>query len=249
MNLIFRSYIILSVFVCLMSFEAYSQELATGFVEYGVFPTKNIKAEDSDIQQLFSATEKEMKNVRMLLYFNQDKSLFIPNSNLQIGEGSYFYEMALAMAGAKNKTWYSSITDNEVIMKYNFMGKNYLISSKPNEINIDLKQEKKIIHSYVAHKAICTKTILGSKGAKKVDYEVWYVPDLNVPFGPLGLLGLPGLILEVNFSNISIRAIEIAKEPTNFKIERPKDGSEIQSNSFFDMASKMVENYRDARMN
>jgi GLPGLI family protein len=69
-------------------------------------------------------------------------------------------------------------------------------------------------------------TINGIKVIKATykDFIVWFAPEIPVPFGPMGLGGLPGLILRSSDGHFDIYASEIHLNESDHSIKEPKKG-------------------------
>jgi len=70
------------------------------------------------------------------------------------------------------------------------------------------------------------KTIQQHKVVKATynDFEVWFAPDIPVPFGPKGLGGLPGLILEASDGHFDVYVDKIDLDKSNYVIKMPTKG-------------------------
>jgi GLPGLI family protein len=87
------------------------------------------------------------------------------------------------------------------------------------KLNWKLVNEIKKINNF-----LCSKATVNFRGR---DYTVWFTDEINTPFGPWKLSGLPGLILEVydatGFFKITATKIEINTPLIkNFKIPKIK---------------------------
>ncbi len=76
-----------------------------------------------------------------------------------------------------------------------------------------------------------TKMLLGYKckpalvvNEKNDSTLVWYTPEIPQPFGPMGLVGLPGLILEVYDQRYGIHMFAEWVEKGNFSVVFPTEG-------------------------
>lgn len=87
-------------------------------------------------------------------------------------------------------------------------------------------------------KFMCFKALSNCK-ACTLFKEVWFAPELNSPFGPIGLGGLPGLIIEAKnkLSTITLNSISYnAKE----SIKKPKKGKLMTRADFL----KSIEHFK-----
>lgn len=58
--------------------------------------------------------------------------------------------------------------------------------------------------------------------------EAWYVPEIPVPYGPVGNGGLPGLILQLKRPNFLLyTATKVTLNPKKIKVIKPQKGKKI----------------------
>lgn len=105
---------------------------------------------------------------------------------------------------------------SEVKFLLHRFNKTYLIEDCFPEFNWQVKNEQKIILGYN-----CIKAEIPNYFGRKV--EAWFAPKIPISNGPEEFLGLPGLILELNYGKRSYLATSI----------------NIQSNSKYDFNNKI----------
>lgn len=97
----------------------------------------------------------------------------------------------------------------------------YVVKDNWVEIKWELSEKTKVIAGYNVKKA--TAVFRGTK------YTVWYTDSIPLPYGPLKLFGLPGVILEATVHNVGVngrdatfKAFEVCYPcSNNQKIEAP----------------------------
>jgi len=70
----------------------------------------------------------------------------------------------------------------------------------------------------------------------------WFAPEINVPFGPKGIDGLPGLVLEGSMNGklfFYANKIEIYTELSNQKELKMEKGEEMSENEYFELLQKI----------
>lgn len=216
----------------------------SGIITYKVYNVSNEGHKDADVNDFLKRTNDDLVKLEFELSFNAEESLFIVKDALDIDDNSYFRNMALAMAGASNRIWYTS--SEKLIMQYNFMNKLFLVEKDKNSIDWQLSKETKKIGDYLCYKATCILDNIGSKGLAKKKVEVWYTNDIPIPLGPVGLVGLPGLILEANFFKVSYVASNIKiQKGEMIKIIKPEKGERMTETDFFNLAVGKVKEYKE----
>ena len=88
----------------------------------------------------------------------------------------------------------------------------------------DLTSETKKIDNYTCYKATYIYNFITTKG-KEVNRLItaWYTPDISFSYGPNGYMGLPGLILELEYDKTKLVAKEIQFFKEDIKIDFPKN--------------------------
>ena len=219
-----------------------------GRITYKVHASKTPKTKDASVASFVQKTDEEFKNLKFELVVNGGESVFRHQSRLALDEQTYFYKMALAASGASNRVWYANTTTNQLIEQYEFMGRQFLIESTLDYLPWTFSSEPRKIGNYTAYRATCMKPSLGSSGAGERKVEVWYTPDVPVKAAPLGLTGIPGLILEVSFHRITytIDTIELAPE-TAANINKPTKGVKISLIEFIEVADEKLKQLKKER--
>lgn len=104
----------------------------------------------------------------------------------------------------------------------------YVLSKKTKNYKWIITDEKKQIASFSCYKAYTDEVIINPKGEFTNRITVWFTNEIPFSYGPLGLTGLPGLILEMNKRNVVYGAKLIRfKELENFKIVKPEEEKAI----------------------
>jgi GLPGLI family protein len=128
--------------------------------------------------------------------------------------------------------WYFDGLSNEVIDQKILEDNTPIIAYyKPDPFEWQLINEEKTILGYRCQKAILDAKFATQLGWINVgDMEVWFTSEIPVSAGPEKLWGLPGLIMEIGFTEYSgkIFAYKIIKEPVGDIV--PKAGLVVTKN-------------------
>jgi GLPGLI family protein len=152
----------------------------------------------------------------------------------------------IATRGSRG-TYFKNRKQNVKLRKVETLGEVFLISYPSDEWDIELGSKTKKIGNYLCYNAILTKddyNFITQKKTKLV-VNVWYTPDIPLPFGPSGYDGLPGLVLEVDKGGVFIVAdtIKFEKSNSSYKILPPKEGINVTYEEYlkklFEMYKKM----------
>lgn len=179
-----------------------------------------------------------------LSYFDVEKSMDLDIEKIH----------RIALSKGKGSAPYSTNLKTNTCFEVNDMlGKTFLVSiAKPK---FKLVTETKTIHGYTCYKAITTEVEHFSKlndGREDLvnTIEAWYTPEISAPFGPLNFFGLPGLILELKYTNVTYTAVDLKLKNKAIEIETPKKGKKITNEAFEDLIfTKMKEMRANARFN
>ncbi len=156
------------------------------------------------------------------LYFTKDKSLFVHNEYPENTEYLVLNGMTHMVKGDYEKyPIFTDLTTDSVIQKisYHSVQTPFRLKDTIGKINWLITGNSKEISGI---RCISAEGLFGNRV-----YEVWFSPDIPVPFGPHRLGGLPGLILEarskdgyVNFEFVRYES----KVNDEMVISYPKNG-------------------------
>ncbi len=191
---------------------------------------KNInEIKDKKIQSVLNNLNNNKQTIDFELYFNKKESLFRSIPKLDI-ENSLQYRIAVNFLKA-NSIYYSNLENDHFIRKTEAYGENFIITTPNYKWN--LSSEVKIIGDYVCEKATTIYVINNSKGSFKHKVTAWYTKQLNIPFGPRGFNGLPGVIVQLDIQNFRYVLSNVDLNSNNLiTIEKPKKGKIVTKEEF-----------------
>jgi len=147
----------------------------------------------------------------------------------------------VSLASARGVFYRNSKTKENIRLK-KFKNKDFTISKPYKErYQWKLTKETKIIGGYLCYKAIHTDS--GEFEGQKFSVKTiaYYTPEIPLPFGPINMNELPGLVLEAQSKGYYYIAKNIVvSKNKNKKIERPSVGEEVTYKEFMDYVRKSV---------
>jgi GLPGLI family protein len=187
---------------------------------------------------LDSVEKSKIHTETMVLYANNYKSAFLSytkkiEDSVKLIELDSMIKTKTIVSQKRTRTTstaiYREINNDTVYTIQNYLTKDFLIKNYQPKIKWHLLSDSvKKINNYSCIKATCY--------FKGRNYDVWFTPEIPIPFGPWKLSGLPGLILEATDTKneISFIANEINNitYPNNL-IALPKNYI-ITTNAAFD---------------
>lgn len=239
---------IICILCFLFFYNTYSQ-VEYGLIEYKKVRLKKIFKDDKKdksanfekFQKLESSINKVQKEIVFDLIYKNGESFFEVRKKMSVSENKFF---KISLGSDGNSKYYNSV--NKILRQVNTFGEDFLIS-KPNYI-WTLKKETKKIGKYNCFKATMVEKMKTRKGIKNVLIEAWYTPDINIPFGPIGYSGLPGLIMELKRNKIKYYVNKINLNPKeNTLIKEPTKGKKVTQEEFYDIAIKAMKGFRKNR--
>jgi GLPGLI family protein len=183
------------------------------------FPNEEMKQMHRELKKML---EEKIKEIEFELVFNSGVSLFQLKEDERYSDQSYGMAKIATDAGDK---YYTNLNDDEKIKHHKHNG--YLINIMENKCKWEITNETKTIDKYQATKALCQVESFDQVTNKliKRDFYAWFTYDLPVGFGPGGLDGLQGLVLEASLNKYdSYYATKVQYDPNNIfqKIALPK---------------------------
>jgi GLPGLI family protein len=217
----------------ILSFNVLSQKSTIGTVLYKIGsynPNKKLTE---------AAYGKELEELEYELIFNNNSSLYRLLDNVKYSD-NFNYEIAIGIAG--NNLYYTNYREKKHLEQY--------ISYDPivnvndfGKYNWKITNESKKIGSYNCTKAYCHIENF-SKSRNKIlafDPYVWFTNEIPVKFGPKGLDGLPGLVLEGTINGVLYfyaTTIDLNSKLPESLIQINKNAKELTSEELEELSDK-----------
>lgn len=176
----------------------------------------------------------------MELSFNATNSLYKTYENLEEEEKepTQFEKMMKMWGGGADNQVYRDLTSKIQLEKKDFQGKVFLIKS---EITDTVKWKINPIPSKILGYTCMEATTVKDS----TEVKVWFSTEIPVPFGPMTVGGLPGMVLkmEINSGKFFMRIIADSFEAKKVKTLKSPKGGETVTQEEFDaiMKAKMEE--------
>lgn len=143
--------------------------------------------------------------------------------------------------GSREEKVYVDIANQKIVEQKDLMGKRFLITDKLGKQKWKMTGRQKMLLDYPMQEAIFIN--------EKDTILAWYTSAIPVSTGPMGIAGLPGLVLEASIGNrTTIRATKIDfEEKANTKIKEPTKGKKVTKEEFEKIAKEKAEEMRQQR--
>ncbi|PCI06570.1 MAG: hypothetical protein COB73_09900 [Flavobacteriaceae bacterium] len=190
------------------------------------------------------ATIKAVKKLKLELFFTNNESNFIVEDLLVAdNENDFLYTMAKNIANVRNEVYYSK-SENKLIEKNDGFGELFIVSKKVTIDDWKLTTNTKKIGEYKCYKATRVYKFSNRHGELvSKNQEVWYTPQIPVPYGPKDFVGFPGLVLQVTSGKIQFTAIKIVLNPKEeIEIRKPVGGVKVTEEEYKEIKTKSIEN-------
>ena len=186
-----------------------------------------------------STIDKTLSDFQYILRFNLDFAEYDKVKN--IDDNSFKSKFASAFSGFSGKVYFNRAS-KLIITSSDITGKVFLVKKSSDDIIWKLTKEKVIINGLTCYKANSTIFEEGRRGTKEIGVVAWYAPEINIPYGPDGYGGLPGLIIQLEKGNIvtSLKKIELFEK--KIVIDIPKKGNFILEKDYNEYIKNLVLN-------
>jgi|SRR5690554_62694 len=182
---------------------------------------------------------KALDRVEYTLLFNCEKSLFEIIEKLEF-DNDMGYKIASMIGGGLGKS-YKDMNDKIKLRQTEYDGEKFNIVFPFDEYGWEISDESKIINGFLCYKATSIKAEHDYIRDRKNEFrpQVWFTPDIPVSFGPEGMDGLPGLVLEGTINgDIYFYATEIELNLPSKDIKKPRGGKNVTQEEFNLLISK-----------
>jgi GLPGLI family protein len=265
---------IIQISLLLFATSLFSQNFA-GKVEYQTLKNnlkkdkkKEIKIDgmnEADLKAFETEMEKAFQK-KYELTFNKNEAVFEQILELEKPKPEGGMMMSFKMSGDGNK--YINTKDKIYIEEEDLMDEEFLVKDSLQKIDWIISEETKKIGDYTCQKATfiipvskmhqksydsyLEKVKKGEKGLfemKKPEpttVVAWYAPEIAVSFGPSGIWGLPGLILQLEESRLIYLCTKVSlKNNEIVKIKVPNKGKIVSKKEFEKYEEKMQKRMED----
>lgn len=196
--------------------------------------------EDAERLEMIKSFMPEWREVPKVLYFTAEESLFMNGEKEEEdvteihGDGMHMRMMGME---EPDERFYTDITNGIKIEQKDLMGKLFLIEDSVETYEWKLTAETKTIEGYTCMKATTTRD--------SMEYEVWFTMQIPVSTGPMGIGGLPGLVLEGSTDNGNFMMVADSislREITEEELEKPSKGKNVTQEEYEEIQEeKMLE--------
>lgn len=235
------------MFLTLICFETKNNDQEISCVTYKIGRIRNnsntTNLNSNEVKKHLLDMAQAFEQMEFKLFFTKKSSVFKIVDKLSASENDFAYKSALNRVKG---SYYKNIETREKIKQIEFEDNLYNINVQFDEYKWIITNESKIISGYKCYKATCTFEEYDIRRKRNLVFnpEVWFAPGIPFSFGPRGLDGLPGLVLEGKFSNgLFYYATNISLSIKNSKIniEKPKKGIFIDPLKFQKIQFDIIE--------
>ncbi|RZK10336.1 MAG: GLPGLI family protein [Flavobacterium sp.] len=144
-----------------------------------------------------------------------------------------------------NGTYFTNLKSKEKIKIIDASGQAFSVVVPFDEYQWEITSETKTINGFKCYKAKTQKEKYVEWRNETIitEPEVWFSPEIPFRFGPFGLIGLPGLILEASLNGkVYYHATKIDldyKLPSTKELRRPNKGKFVTEKEMEQITMKM----------
>ena len=233
MNILLALYFIT---ICLFPSDQYSSELEINYRFYASVLDSD-ESEEKKVNQVMEAFRHYSKDssnyLTATLRVSADKSYFETTENLKSKDPmkSYFELILNGIAFSDVDYYYvppklvSRRIRNGAIIDIN----------EGNSSKWEITSDTEIVASYLCQSAVGERKIFKKDGSTEiVPFKVWFTTQIPISTGPVGISGLPGLVLKADIGNGTWIAYSISEnkpDPSYWK-SRPIPGKIIEKEDY-----------------
>lgn len=184
--------------------------------------------------------EDNANNLFYNLFIDGYESNFLFANSLSKNDMNNRFLRIASNTGGTKGLFYLNIKDSIFINEKEFAGEEFNIII--NKKKWTVLNETKNILKYKCFKAETFDIVKNSTGTYKFKVTAWFAPELPSFFGPANYFGLPGLILEVNNSKITLKATEInIRQIEKMNLKKLNTGKFYVESEFQNLVKKTIE--------
>ncbi|MBU2525579.1 MAG: GLPGLI family protein [Bacteroidetes bacterium] len=168
-----------------------------------VYKANVARKENNQKQSKFtSKTDKlfeAMSDIEMILYYDKGKGVFQVADALSSSDkkDNLEFNLATILLDVSDDYFYNTQMNEVVVLKKD-LGTDFHVVYTLNRFDWTLGSQTKEISGIKCYRATAANYFYDKNNKKqKIEVVAWFAPSVNVPLGPIGYSGLPGLILEL----------------------------------------------------
>lgn len=188
-------------------------------------------------------TNEYKSQIELELYYNKTQSLYKIIDKMDTNDDFSLTVAKILLGGDQIR--YKDLTKKEKLFQIETSGQKFNVNLPFDEYQWDISNESKLINGYKCFKATSYKEEFDKirNRINRLNVVAWFTPEIPTSFGPAGLDGLPGLVLEGSTNGkLFLYATKINFDcNSKIKIERPINGKEVSENEYLDIIGKMFE--------
>lgn len=241
--------VITSILCFCINMIVFSQQ--TGKAYYSVKTTNNFNKSLDSVNKIYAQNnplenvDKSVSELSFVLSFNNILGVFKEDNGLITrNESSFSKNMAKIFISYFGSTFYD-FKNNNVILEKDSGGSIFLINRPLNYYQWTLTKETLTINNLKCYKATTIETLRTRSGVVKEPVTAWYTTDINIPIGPAGYSGLPGLIIQIERDQYIYTLKKIEFTDQNMNITLPTKGKNMTQNEYDLFMEEMVTNRRN----
>lgn len=224
----------------------YSQNNSTICVTYKVNLNGNeinkMEINSAETEKFISDIGKSLNFIEYKLYCNSYSSIYFLVDKLEI-KNNINDKTAIILAG--KGIFYKNIKEKIKIVQKQSMGEKFNILHHFNEYKWEISTETKSINGYNCYKALGRKEEYdyARKRKNEINLVVWFTPEIPFPFGPRGIDGLPGLVLEASKNDkmyFYLTKIDFNNKETFEILKKPKGGKDILADDYLKRIAELM---------
>lgn len=219
--------IVMMGFVCCGNMLAQTKNVKCAYEATHVISDAMKNMEDSHIRDMVIAKfQNDRKNFTLLFFdgkylFSEDRGA--DNSDIK-------------SVGLANNVFIDTSCDSIVAQKF-IVDKQFLIKDKYTPCEWTLTEEKNVING---------KECIKATAAGNIPVTAWFTTEIPLGVGPMGYLGLPGLIIQLDtptYSYVLQQMVELEECPS---IEIPTEGKVVTQAEFDKLETEKIKSRGDS---
>ena len=194
-----------------------------------------------DLRKTIGKANELKYQIEFELYYNKNESLYKMVDALEVNN-DLANRFAKILAGGKKIRYKNNVT-KEKLYQIESSGEKFTVNLDFEEYLWNITSETKMINGYKCYKATSYKEEYDKIRDRKNSFYpvVWFTPEIPSSFGPDGLDGLPGLVLEgsangkkfMYATKINLNYID------KIVIEKPSKGKNVTEKEYLDIITKI----------